>query len=67
MDGVNDIVNGTVEGSNIDQVITIVKEGMSSKELSLNARNFPYLKQLVNKNAMMYTNLKEPFDSDKFS
>lgn len=67
MDGVNDIVKSTVEGSNIEQVITIVKEGMTSKELFLNARKFQYLKQLVNKNAMMYSNLKEPFDSDKFS
>lgn len=46
-------------------IVAIVVEGMTSRELVINAKEFPYLRKVI-KNAQMYTNLKDPFVFEAF-
>ena len=43
-------------------LLLIVKDGFSSKELVMNAKKFENLKQMIQFHSSIYTNLRQPFD-----
>jgi hypothetical protein len=51
--------------ANATNIVAIVVEGLTSRDLVINAKEYPYLRKAVKK-AQMYTNLKEPFDYNQF-
>lgn len=62
-----DDIKAQVEGSKAVNVITVVKEGLTSRELILNAKKYDYLKTQMQTNSRMYSNLREQFDTVAFA
>ena len=60
------LIKNFTELSNSTNVVAIVVEGMTSRDLVISAKEYPYLRRVV-RNAQMYTNLKESFDFNAFS
>jgi hypothetical protein len=67
MTNVLDLIQNSVEGSKAVNVVAIVKEGLSSRELVHHAKNYDFLKKQIQTNAQMYSNLAEPFDTYAFA
>jgi hypothetical protein len=67
MTTVIDKLASVVEASQAVNVVAIVQEGLTSRELVMHAKNFDFLKQQIQTHSEMYSNLREPFDSGAFA
>lgn len=59
-------IGTVVEKSKPENVVLIVQQGLSSRQLVHHARNFNYIRSLVQDHASMYTSLLEPFSIETF-
>jgi len=59
-------IGTVVEKSKPENVVLIVQQGLSSRQLVHHARNFNYIRSLVQDHASMYTSLLESFSIDTF-
>ena len=57
-----DAVSNAIEAGKPKNVLILIKDGFSSKELVINAKKFDNLKKLIVSHASLYTNLRQPFD-----
>lgn len=67
MTNILDKISSLVEASKTVNVVVIVKEGMSSKELVVSAKKFDFLKKQIQSKSELYSNLREPFDTVAFA
>jgi pyruvate kinase len=47
-------------------VVVITKEGLTSRHLARNAKNYDFIKSQLKTHAELYTNLEEPFNATTF-
>jgi hypothetical protein len=66
MPDVMENINKAIQSSAPQNVLVLVKDGLSSKEFVMNARKFTYLRSLVIDHAQMFTNLREQFNVEAF-
>lgn len=61
-----DSLTSAADASNASNVVVIVKEGLSSRHLAKNARNYNFIKSQLINHARLYTNLEESLNATTF-
>jgi hypothetical protein len=52
------VITQSEKSSNAQNLIVVVKDGLSSREFTKNAKSFEYLKSKVIENGNLFTNLR---------
>lgn len=61
-----DQLKASAEATQMQNLIVVLKEGLTSKDLVSNARNFEYLKPKILEHSHAYTNVENGFSISEF-